>query len=201
MRTLVPYTPLDPKSRLEPILDRDLRTEFAEVMLFDVLDALKAVGASPIVVSPEPIDSVDVPIEIDDRPLSEAVGDRLKPPTAVVMADLALATPASLSGLFASGEPLVLVPGRGGGTNALVVRSHGFEVDFHGISLADHRSIAAEANIQHTELDSFRLSTDIDEPEDLVEVLLHGTGRAPDWLRTNGFELRATEGRVEIVRE
>ena len=32
-------------------------------------------------------------------------------------------------------------------------------------------------------VDSMRLSTDVDEPADLVEVLLHGEGQAVTWLR------------------
>jgi 2-phospho-L-lactate guanylyltransferase len=45
-----------------------------------------------------------------------------------------------------------------------------------------------------------RLSTDVDEPTDLVEVLLHGEGEAAAWLRAAGFELDAGEGRVGVDR-
>jgi 2-phospho-L-lactate guanylyltransferase len=45
-----------------------------------------------------------------------------------------------------------------------------------------------------------RLASDVDEPADLVEVLLHGEGEAAAWLREAGFELDAGEGRVGIDR-
>ncbi|MFY4816046.1 2-phospho-L-lactate guanylyltransferase, partial [Haloarcula sp. AONF1] len=46
-----------------------------------------------------------------------------------------------------------------------------------------------------------RLGTDVDEPADLAEVLIHGEGRAAAWLREAGFALDAEEGRVAVARE
>jgi 2-phospho-L-lactate guanylyltransferase len=48
-------------------------------------------------------------------------------------------------------------------------------------------------------VDSMRLSTDVDEPADLVEALLHGEGTAAAWLGER-FELDAGEGRIGVVR-
>ena len=49
-------------------------------------------------------------------------------------------------------------------------------------------------------VDSMRLATDIDEPGDLVEVLLHTDGRSAAWLRDAGFEVDDSESRVGIRR-
>lgn len=201
MRVLVPFTPHDPKSRLAPALDADERSAFARVMLEDVLTAVRDAGGDPEILSPTALPEFDVPVSVDDRSLSTAVNGALDVPMAVVMADLALATPVAIGRALESPGDLVLVPGRGGGTNVLVVRTSAFEVDFHGTSIADHRRIAAEAGLVVTELDSYRLSTDVDEPGDVVEVLLNGHGRAADWLRDHGFEAVATEGRVRARRE
>ena len=219
MRVVVPFSAERPKTRLSSVLDADERRAFARAMLRDVLDALASTGHDPTVVATAPVDC-DAPVEVDERSLTEAVNDRLpggagddaaadagaaaeddRPdPVAVVMADLALATPAALERLFAPDADVVLAPGRGGGTNALVVRDPGFHVDYHGASIRDHRAIAREVGASTATVDSFRLATDVDEPGDLVEVLLHADGRAAAWLREAGFAVTATDGRVEATR-
>jgi 2-phospho-L-lactate guanylyltransferase len=204
MDVLVPFDARSPKRRLGPELDADERREFAEAMLGDVLDALDASGADATVLSTAPLDC-PVPVAVDERPLSAAVNARLDDrlagtPLAVVMADLALATPAALGALFDSGGDVVLAPGRGGGTNGLVVRTPGFRVDYHGASLRDHRLAAEAASLDLVEVDSFRLSTDVDEPADLVEVLLHNEGRASAWLRDAGYRIHTGDGRVRAER-
>jgi 2-phospho-L-lactate guanylyltransferase len=206
MHALVPFDGERPKTRLSPVLDADERRAFATAMLDDVVEAVREAGHDPTVLATGPVD-VDAPVETDERPLTPAVNavlDRERPdrddPLAVVAADLALATPAAVSRLAAADGDVVLAPGLGGGTNALVVGAPGFRVDFHGVSYRDHRRAAERVGATTTTVDSLRLSTDVDEPADLVEVLLHGEGRAPGWLREAGFELDAGDGRVRVRR-
>jgi 2-phospho-L-lactate guanylyltransferase len=227
MRVVVPFDAAAPKTRLAPVLDATERREFAERMLRDVLRAVDAAGSDDApdvdVLSTAPLDLGDVPgtvgVEVDDRPLTVAVNDAIDEtlgetgattereagddngPLAIVMADLALATPDALARLFATDGDVVLVPGRGVGTNALVVRTPAFRVDFHGTSYLDHREAATAVGATVGTVDSFRLSTDVDEPGDLVEVLVHGTGAAADWLNDR-FELVVddAEGRVSLRR-
>jgi len=153
-------------------------------------------------------DGPDPEVVVDDRDLTPAVNDRLaaEGPTAVVMADLALATPAAVAGLLTDGADadgrasVTLVPGRGGGTNALVARHPAFRVDYHGLSFRDHRQRVREAGAALRRVDSFRLSTDVDERADLPEVLLHGGPRSRGWLRRAGFDLAVDGGRVGLTR-
>ena len=207
MRVLVPFAAERPKTRLDGLFDAAERRAFARAMLDDVLAAVRAAGHDPTVLATAPVD-VDAPVEVDERALSPAVNDALADagpaahdPVAVVMADLALATPEAVGRLAAAQGPVVAVPGRGGGTNALVVRHPSFRVDYHGASFVDHRRVAAALGADVTVVDSYRLSTDVDEPADLVEVLLHGEGRAADWLADAGVELAVDEGRVTVDRE
>ncbi|WP_135364627.1 2-phospho-L-lactate guanylyltransferase [Halosimplex halophilum] len=210
MRVVVPFAPERPKTRLAPVLDEAERAAFARTMLDDVLSVLstldreRRVPVDPLVLSTAPVDA-DAPVAVDDRPLTEAVNDRLPAaddddPVAVVMADLALATPGALERLFEPDADVVIAPGRGGGTNALVARDPAFRVDYHGVSVRDHRTTAGEAGLSVTEVDSARLATDVDEPADLVEVLLHGEGAAAAWLREAGFSVVAADGRVDLER-
>nr|WP_312854244.1 2-phospho-L-lactate guanylyltransferase [Natronococcus sp. JC468] len=207
MRVLVPFAADAPKTRLESVLSADERTAFARAMLRDVVAAVDAAGGEPTILSTAPL-AFETPrarVVVDDRPLSPAVNARLPTargddPVAVVMADLALATPDALEDLFAAAGDVAIAPGRGAGTNALVVRHPEFWVDYHGGSFLDHREIAAEIGADLAVVDSFRLGTDVDEPADLVEVLVHGTDRAPAVLRELGFELDAESGRVGVAR-
>jgi len=213
MDIVVPFDAREPKTRLAPALDADERAAFARTMLRDVLDALDALdvestpGATdirPTVLANAPVD-VDAPVTVDERSLTDAVNavlaERVGEPVAVVMADLVLATPRALGRLFAPDADVVVAPGRGGGTNALVVDHPDFRVDYHGASYRDHREIAADAGARVAVVDSFRLATDVDEPADLAEVLLHAPGSASGaWLREAGFDLVVREGRVGVGR-
>ena len=199
MDILVPFAADKPKTRLAPVLEPDERAAFARAMLLDVCDALEATGREPTVLATAPVEAPH-PVAVDERPLTEAVDAHVDPPTAVVMADLVLATPAALERLFDADGDVVLAPGLGGGTNAIVVRHDEFAFDYHGVSVRDHRRQAAAVDADVETVDSFRLAVDIDETGDLVELLLHGEGRARRWLVEAGFELVTTEGRVTVRR-
>jgi 2-phospho-L-lactate guanylyltransferase len=84
-------------------------------------------------------------------------------------------------------------------------------VDYRGASYRDHRRIAAAAGLSVEVVDSHRIATDVDEPADLAELLIHaeadaegggsGGDEAARWLRDAGFELDAAGGRVDVERE
>ncbi len=212
MQVVVPFAAETPKTRLESVLSPTERSTVARAMLADVVSAIVETGHEPTVLSTASLADANDPglaelpasVTVDDRPLTEAVNPQL-PTTAgetvaVVMADLALVTPAALERLFAPDADVVIAPGRGGGTNALVVRHPDFRVDYHGASYLDHRRIAREIGASCESVDSYRLSTDVDEPDDLVEVLLHGDGRTAATLAELGFDLETGEGRVSVSR-
>ncbi|WP_254840486.1 2-phospho-L-lactate guanylyltransferase [Natronomonas marina] len=199
MEVLVPFAADEPKTRLGDALEPDERAAFARAMLLDVCEAVAEADGEPTVLSTAPVET-SWPTVVDDRPLTDAVNAHLDPPTAVVMADLALATPAALTRLFETDGDVVVAPGLGGGTNAAVVRHDGFAFDYHGVSIRDHRRRARDAGADLATVDSFRLAVDVDETRDLVELLLHGGGRSRAWLTEAGFEVETTDGRVTARR-
>ena len=203
MRLVVPFDADAPKTRLAPLFDAAERAAFARVMLEDVLGALREAGREPTVLATADVDC-DAPVEVDERPLTEAVNAVLEGttgPVAVVMADLPLATPAALARLFDGDAGLAIAPGRAAGTNAFVARHPDFRVDYHGTSFADHLAIAEDVGADVRVADSHRLATDIDERADLVEVLVHGAGTETErWLRERGVELVVADGRVGVER-
>ena len=206
MRCFVPFAVDTPKTRLSPVLSRAERYSFAMAMLSDVLDALTMAGHSPTILSTAPISEDRVTsratVVVDDHKLTTAVNARLAEdcPTLVLMADLPLVRPADIHRLTDGGADVTIAPGRGGGTNALVVREPAFRVNYHGASYLDHRQAATELSATVQAVDSRRLATDVDEPSDLAEVLIHGDGVAHEWLVAAGFELDTTTGRVGVQR-
>jgi 2-phospho-L-lactate guanylyltransferase len=216
MRIIVPFAAETPKTRLSGVLEDAERRAFARAMLEDVLSTLRAAGTDPEVLATAAVET-DAPTIVDERPLTDAVNAVLatsEEAVAVIMADLALATPASIERLFDAGgdvevpagvdanadTDVVIAPGRGGGTNALVVRHPAFRVDYHGVSYRDHMQAAQSVGATVRTVDSHRLATDVDEPADLAEVLLHGDGKARAWLAEQGFELAVEGGRVGVER-
>lgn len=198
MRVLVPFDCQTPKTRLAPVLDDDGRHAFARAMFDDVLSTVREAGHDPTVLATGPLEC-SAPVTVDERPLTAAVNDALASasrPVTVVVADLALLTPDAVTRLTDCRGDVVVSPGLGGGTNALVVRHPEFRVDYHGVSYRDHCERARAVGAEVTTVDSFRLSVDVDEPSDLVEVLLHADGAASDWLREAGFTLVEREGRT-----
>ncbi len=201
MDIFVPFDADEPKTRLSSLFDADERRNLSRAMLADVLDAVREAGWEPTVLATAHVDC-DAPVVVDERPLTPAVDAALADslPAAVVMADLPLATPAALDRLAEPDADVVVAPGLGGGTNALVVRHPDFRTDFHGVSVRDHRQRAADVGAGLATVDSFRLALDVDEPDDLAEVLLHSDGRTADWLREAGVEVVAPDGRVTVRR-
>lgn len=201
MRVVVPFAAEQPKTRLCDLFAPDERRVFARAMLRDVLAALRETGHDPEILSTAPV-ALDVPTTIDERPLTAAVNAVLdaSSPVAVVMADLPLATSEALSRLFGATGDVVLAPGRGGGTNALVARHPDFRVDYHGTSYLDHGERARAVGASVRTVDSFWLATDIDERADLVEILVHGDGAAREWLASHIELARNADGRVSVTR-
>ncbi|MGM0604372.1 MAG: 2-phospho-L-lactate guanylyltransferase [Halobacteriota archaeon] len=204
MEFLVPFDGREPKSRLASVLAADERRELATALLSDVLGAFERTPHEPHVLSTVPIDR-PVPTTVDERPLTDAVNAALEDatlPIGVLAGDLPLLTPESICRLAATDGDVVIAPGLGGGTNGLVVRHPDFSVDYHGASCLDHRSIAERRGATVVEFDSRRVATDLDEPTDFVEVLLHGNGKTAAWLRDAGFRLSIDEvgGRVDVDR-
>ena len=202
MRFLIPFEGREPKTRLGDTLSLSERQAFARAMLRDVLIAVRDAGHDPVIVSPSPLD-IETPTIVDDSPLSEAINSTLSTtalPVAVVMADLPLVTPSTLEEFVETPGDVVLAPGLGGGTNALVVRDSAFSVDYHGTSYLDHLDIAQEVGLTVSEAGSWRLTIDVDEPSDLTEILFHSNGHAHEWLVEHGFSLEATSGRTNTTR-
>jgi 2-phospho-L-lactate guanylyltransferase len=202
---LIPFKPAGPKSRLSGILSPEEREAFARAMLEDVIAAAKDANCSPVIIATELFDSDDIQITVADKDLSGTLNELLPQSIGsilILMADLPLATGPAIRRVISTTSDMAIVPGRGGGTNAIFLKEPAkFHVDYYGMSFSKHLRIAQEAGLSCEVIDSFLLHTDIDEKEDLVELLTHGTGKSRKYLEGLGFALSGENGRVGVERK
>ncbi|HDR73988.1 MAG TPA: 2-phospho-L-lactate guanylyltransferase [Methanoculleus sp.] len=204
VQAIIPFKPVNPKTRLSCILTQPEREQFARVMLGDVIAAVIGAGCRPYILSTHPYSCDNAETVVKDMGLNEALNAclaTLNHPALIIMSDLPLITADTVSRLVNTEADLGIAPGRGGGTNSLYIKDpQRFHVDFYGASFRDHINIAREAGLSTETIDSFRLHTDVDEKEDLVEILLHGEGKSRKFLMDLGFSLSIEKGRVGIQR-
>ncbi|MCR3883001.1 2-phospho-L-lactate guanylyltransferase [Methanotrichaceae archaeon M04Ac] len=223
IKVVIPFKLDCAKSRLSPVLSSAERQDLALAMLEDVIDAVSGLGDVTILLKDPPsepgtfdrlisrpgihsqIDILDCPLELDPalNLLIEAEVKRGWPSDLLIaMADLPLMTPSDLEEMVGTPGDVVIAPGRGGGTNLILIRNPKFRVSYYGLSFLKHLQMAADLGLSAGVFESFRCGSDVDEPSDLVEVMIHGRGRTPELLRSLGFSLSGVRerSRAEISR-
>lgn len=206
MRAVIPYKKAGAKSRLSPVLSLQEREEFVELMLNQVIDSLTEAGIenvdilSPSVYGLEAMKKARV--LLDEKDLNEALNRYLEEaegPVLIVMADLPLLSPEHVKEITSTKKDICIVPGKGGGTNAIFIKNPSkYRVRYYGSSFLTHCSIATDSGQSFEIYDSFLAGTDIDEPEDLVELLIHGKGPAKNYV-DHKFKIEIKKGRVGLV--
>jgi 2-phospho-L-lactate guanylyltransferase len=221
VKAVIPFKKKGAKSRLGQLLSAAEREEFAMCMFKDVLRAVASSAIEEIEIIATGVEaeqlraaaragavnSCTLTARQDDRELNEVLNEvlgRERAPLLIVMADMPLVTPESINRIIAHDEEVVIVPGRKGGTNALFLRKpSAFSVSYYGMSFTEHLAIAKQRQLSHAVYDSFFISTDIDEVEDLVELLIHGSGFSTAYLHRIGIGLqvdKAAKTRAWIER-
>jgi 2-phospho-L-lactate guanylyltransferase len=206
MKAVIPYKKASAKSRLSPVLTREEREEFVELMLNQVIDTLKEAGIGTIdILSPSTYgleNMTKANVLLDKSDLNEALNRYLKQaeePVIIVMADLPLLSSKHVKEIISTKKDVCVVPGKGGGTNSLFIKNPSrYTVRYYGSSFLTHCSIAEETGQSVEVYDSLFAGTDIDEPEDLVELLIHGSGAAKEYI-SKKFRLEMSRGRVRLV--
>ena len=206
MKAVIPYKKAGAKSRLSPVLSQEEREEFVELMLNEVINSLKKAGIEKIeILSPSEygLEAMEKStVRLDKNDLNKALNrylEQAEEPVLIVMADLPLLSASHIKEIIEIKEDVCIVPGKGGGTNLLFIKEpSNYRVKYYGSSFLTHCSIAAEAGHTVKIYDSFLAGTDIDEPEDLVELLIHGNGAAKAYI-SEKFRLEISKGRVRLT--
>lgn len=205
MKALIPYKKKNAKSRLSPAFTLEEREEFVELMLREVVSSLKEAGIKEIDVLTTPYNGVPGDLNVNVVPseydLNEAINGYLEQesrPIFIIMADLPLVRAKHIEDIVSRTEDVVIVPGKGGGTNVIFIKDpSNYHVKYYGSSFLNHCNIAKDRNCSVHIYDSFMLSTDIDEPHDLVEVMLHGHGNSQKYV-TERFDMKTGKARARI---
>jgi 2-phospho-L-lactate guanylyltransferase len=213
IHVIVPFKLQGAKSRLASVLSPEERKSLALAMFYDVLKATSVAGnGTALTVLARPGSRECLPghlsVRESERGLNDALNelivywaDRGWPEDLlIVMADLALLTERDVSGMVHVAGDVVFSPGRGGGTNMILVRSPMFRTCYQGLSFPRHLDVAREFGLQAEIYESFRAGCDIDEPSDLPEILIHGRGESRAFLENLGFSL-SEKGRSGLLRE
>ncbi|MGB2728772.1 MAG: 2-phospho-L-lactate guanylyltransferase [Halobacteriota archaeon] len=201
VKAIIPFKKEGAKTRLGAFLTEKEREEFAICMLKDVLVAVSgseieeaAIISTCSKLNFELDEELKLTVREDEKELNEVLNEVIrkeKEPVLIIMADIPLATPESINELVRREEDVVIAPGRKGGTNALFLRRpYEFFVSYYGISYLKHVEMAKRRNLSHVVYDSFFISVDIDEVDDLIELLVHGKGFSAEYLRAIGVCLR-----------
>ncbi len=206
MRAVIPYKKTGAKSRLSPVLSPEEREEFVGIMLNQVIASLEGAGIEKIdILSTSSYgleDMEKVRVLIDENDLNEALNlylEQAGEPVLIAMADLPLLTPKHIKEITSTEKEVCIVPGKGGGTNVLFIKNPSlYRVKYYGSSFLTHCSIATEACQSLEIYDSFLAGTDIDEPEDLVELLIHGEGPSKAYIEGK-FRFEISRGRVRLI--
>ena len=209
IRIVIPFKANEAKSRLSSLLNPAERRLFAFAMLRDVLRAVSAQGRATILSKPEMrMDEVGMDVEIvkSELELNDALNFLISQEASqgwhsdilIVMADLALLREKEIKDILDCQGDVVLTPGRGGGTNIILIRNPKFRTCYHGLSFPKHMDYAQQSRLNVSVFESFRAGCDIDEPEDLAEVLLHSEGESKKALERMGFCL--TQGGRSILK-
>lgn len=200
IHVVIPFKARGGKSRLSSALKPAERRLFAFAMLRDVLAAVSDQRKVTILSQPG-LSSIEVGIDREIQKSELELNDALNylishqielgwpSDVLIIMADLALLRGKDVEDILNCQGDVVLCPGRGGGTNMILIRNQKFRTCYHGLSFPEHIAYAKEAGLNVSIFESFRAGCDIDEPQDLAEVLLHGEGEAKKALEMMGFYL------------
>ncbi|MFB3764189.1 MAG: 2-phospho-L-lactate guanylyltransferase [Methanotrichaceae archaeon] len=211
VRVIIPFRLNGAKSRLGAILSPEERRLFALAMLQDVVKAVSFAGSTAILAKPG-FDKFnlygDFSVLICDLELNDAINafiehrqsDGWPEDILIVMADLALLTSEVVKGILQMEGDVVLTPGRGGGTNMILIRSPRFRTQYRGLSFLKHMDFAKTIGLDARVYTSYYAACDIDEPSDLAEILIHGNGNAKSFLESIGIEL-SERGRAAVSRK
>lgn len=208
------------KTRLSPFLNLDERENLLKAMLKDVSTALKDCVDDIYIVSADKevldyANNMDLKIikeeESEDNNLNNALTQAMnklkgKVKRVIILpSDVPLIGKTNISMLLEQTKfmKFVIVPSKGGGTNALIIEPGTIEMKFGDFSFLKHVKQADKHDFTPMIHDSFFMAMDVNTKEDLGEILIHGDGtETKEYLRSLGIKVKSVHGpeRLEVER-
>lgn len=208
------------KTRLSPTLNIKERENLLKSMLKDVIKVLNKTVDDVLVISPDEevlnhVKNLNVHLlrEKGDNGLNMALLQAIEwcyskkySRVLIIPSDVPLIKEEHVRDILCLGEQTdtVIVPAKGGGTNALLCPSHGMDMKFGDCSFLKHLKESENNNYSWSVYDSFFLSVDVNTDEDLGEIIIHGQGtETRNFLKKLGFKVYSNHGmaRLRVERE
>lgn len=177
------------KTRLSPFLSEKEREELLKVMLKDVTDSLKRhvdkiiiISADEEVLNYAKSINLDVLKENENSNLNKALKQAMdyckgKAKKVIIMpSDVPLIGKTNIQMLIESSKSLdfIIVPSKGGGTNAIILEPSAIRTRFGDFSYKEHVNAADRKKLNPQVHDSFFMALDVNTTEDLGEIMVHG---------------------------
>lgn len=221
MKNLIAIIPVssfdESKTRLSPFLNQSERIELLKVMLKDIVFIIRNNVKEIFIVSKDDkvrsyANELNVQFihekEHDDDFLNKALNDAVcevkksfpNHDILILPSDIPLLKKEHIITIQNMNYDLIISPSKGGGTNLLCFNNNfDFRTKFGDMSYFKHINTARDLNMSINIIESFYVSMDINTPEDLGELLLHGVGTfSYDFLTSINIQVTGNHGKERL---
>lgn len=177
------------KTRLSPFLNEEERENLLKVMLKDVTESVAKYVDNIIIISSDD-DVLNYGKSLNLKTLKENENSNLnkalkqamdycksKAKKVIILpSDVPLIGKTNIKMLIDSSKSLdfIIVPSKGGGTNAIIMKPGAIRTKFGDFSYKEHVNAADRKNLNPQVHDSFFMALDVNTTEDLGEIMVHG---------------------------
>ena len=219
------------KTRLSPFLSPEERKNLLKAMLKDIATTLKPIVDKIVIISKDEEvlayaeelglttiieedhkKSKNLKSSDDENALNKALKQAMKwsrkkvRKVIILPSDIPLIGKTNIKLLLDQAKDLdfIIVPSKGGGTNALIIKPLSIEMKFGGFSFKKHIKEAEKKKLVPLVHDSFYMALDVNTTEDLGEIMLHGNGtETKKYLESLGIKVESCHGheRLRVTRD
>lgn len=221
--TIIPVSSFNnSKTRLSPFLSHEERIGLLKVMLNDIITTIyNEVDEIVLVSKDDNVKSFAKELQVnfvrekdyENDFLNNAIYDAIKEVKVnfpnkdilILPSDIPLLKSEHISTLKHMDYDFIISPSKGGGTNLLCFNEKiDYKTQFGPMSYFKHLDYANQLGMSINILESFYVSLDMNTPEDLGELLLHGFGtHTHEFLRNLDITVKSSHGkeRLDVQRE
>ena len=217
MKVIIPVSPINSlKTRLSEFLNKEERKHLLLNMLRDIIRALDGLDVVIISRDEEILDFAKNELKAEivkekykglNNAIKQAFNEIDDEEVIIIPADIPLIKKEHIEDILELSKDydLIIAPSRGGGTNLLYLKSkNSIELKYEGFSFLKHLEEAKKKNLKYYIYDSFLISVDINTPEDLGEIFIHGDNTyTKNYLKSLGIEVEpkhSSAGRFVVKR-
>ncbi|ACV25270.1 2-phospho-L-lactate guanylyltransferase [Methanocaldococcus fervens] len=217
MKVIIPVSPINSlKTRLSEFLSSEERKNLLLNMLRDIKKALEGLDVVVVSRDDEILDFAKYELKAEivkekykglNNAIKQAFDEIDDEEVIIIPADIPLIKKKHIEDILKLSKDydLIIASSRGGGTNLLYLKSKNLiELRYEGFSFLKHLEEAEKRNLRYYIYDSFLISVDINTPEDLGEIFIHGDNTyTKNYLKGLGIEVEpkhSSAGRFVVKR-